>query len=54
MMKVMCNQCGKILDLMQSQALAVEEDGKLRTFHFCSKEHLAEYAGRKGMSLGKD
>ena len=53
-MKVMCNQCGKILDLMQSQSFAVEQDGGLKTFHFCSKEHMTEYAVRKGMSLGKD
>jgi hypothetical protein len=51
-MKVMCNQCGKILNLMQSQSLAIQEDGQLKTFHFCSEEHMKEYSVRKG--LGKD
>lgn len=50
----MCNQCGKILDLMTSQSFAVEEDGKLKTYNFCSNEHMMEFAGRKGISLGKD
>lgn len=51
-MKVMCNQCGKILNLMQSQSLAIEKDGQLKAFHFCSEEHMKEYSARK--SLGKD
>jgi hypothetical protein len=53
-MKVMCNECGKILDLMQSQSFAVEQDGHLKTFHFCSEGHMTEFALRKKMSLGKD
>jgi hypothetical protein len=36
-MKVMCNQCGKILDLMGSQSFAVEEEKHLKSFYFCSK-----------------
>jgi hypothetical protein len=50
----MCNQCGKILDLMESRSFAEEQDGQLKTFHFCSEEHLTAYASRKSLSLGKD
>jgi YHS domain-containing protein len=46
-MKVMCNQCGKILDLMASQSFAVEEGGELKTYNFCSTEHMLEFAERK-------
>jgi len=53
-MKVMCNLCGRILDLMAATSFAAEDDGKLKTYHFCSEEHMAEYARKKGMSLGKD
>jgi len=53
-MKVMCNQCGKISDLMASTSLATDEDGQLKTYHFCSREHMAEFARRRGIALGKD
>jgi YHS domain-containing protein len=53
-MKIMCNFCGKILDLMASTSMAAEEGGQLKTYHFCSKEHLTEFARKKGMPLGKD
>lgn len=50
----MCNQCGKILDLMVSRTFAVDEGGQLTTYHFCSDGHMEAFARRKGMSLGKD
>jgi len=53
-MKVMCNQCGRISDLMAATSFAAEENGKLSTYHFCSKEHLAEFAKRKGIKIDKD
>ena len=53
-MNVMCNQCGKILELMGSQSFAVEEENHLKSFYFCSDEHMAQFAKRKGMKLGKD
>lgn len=53
-MKVMCNQCGKVLDLMATTSFAVEESGQLKTYQFCSNEHMAEFARRKGLPLGKD
>jgi YHS domain-containing protein len=53
-MKVMCNQCGKILDLMKSTSFVAEEDARLRTYYFCSDEHMVEFARKKGMVLGKD
>lgn len=53
-MKVMCNQCGKILDLMTSTSFAVDEAGQLKTYHFCCDQHMMEFARRKGMPLGKD
>jgi hypothetical protein len=52
-MKVMCNQCWKILDLMMSQTFAVDEGGRLRTHNFCSEEHMIEFTRRKGMAIGK-
>jgi len=54
LLKVMCNQCGKILDLMAARSVAVEEGGQLKTFNFCSGEHMTDFARRKGISLGKD
>lgn len=53
-MKVMCNQCGKVLDLMASHSFAVDQGGKLVTYNFCSDEHMEEFARRKGMPLSKD
>jgi YHS domain-containing protein len=50
----MCDQCGKILDLMQSQSFAVEEDNHLKSYYFCSEEHMKQFAERKSMKLGKD
>jgi YHS domain-containing protein len=52
-MKIMCNKCGKILDLMSSQSFAIEEGGGLKTYNFCSDEHMVEFARRRGISLGK-
>jgi YHS domain-containing protein len=53
-MKVMCNQCGMILDLMKSQSFAVEEGDHLKSFYFCSEEHMSQYVQRKGMKSGTD
>jgi len=53
-MKIMCNFCGKVLDLMASTSLAAEENGQLKTYNFCSEEHLREFAGKKGMPIGKN
>jgi YHS domain-containing protein len=53
-MKVMCNQCGKVLDLMGSTSFAVEESGQLKTYYFCTDEHMADFAQKKGLPLGKD
>jgi len=53
-LKVMCSQCGKILDLMISQTVAIDEPAHLTTYHFCSDDHMQEFARRKGMSLGKN
>ena len=49
----MCNQCGRVLDLMASHSFAMEEGGRLVTYNFCSDEHMEEFALRKRMSLGK-
>ena len=53
-MKVMCNQCGKVLDLMESQSFAVDEENHLKSFYFCSKEHMSQFAQRKSLKLSKD
>jgi flagellar motor switch protein FliM len=50
-MKVMCNLCGKISDLMVSTSFAADEGGQLKTFHFCCPEHLVEYTRKKGIEL---
>lgn len=49
-MKVMCNQRGKILDLMGSQSFAVEEENHLKSF--CSKEHMSQFAQRHAVKQG--
>ncbi len=49
----MCNQCGKILDLMRSTSFTVDETDQLKTYYFCSDEHMEEFARRKGMALDK-
>jgi len=51
-MKVMCNLCGRICDLMMATSFAADENGKLHTYHFCSTEHLAEFTKRKGIEIG--
>jgi YHS domain-containing protein len=53
-MKIMCNFCGKVIDLMGSTSLASEEGGQLKSYNFCSDEHMREFARKKGMSIGKD
>jgi len=53
-MKVMCNQCGKILDLMESQSLTTEEENQLKSFYFCSDEHMMKFVERKKMKFSKD
>jgi hypothetical protein len=53
-MKVLCNQCGKMLDLMMSMSFVAEEDARLTTYYFCSDEHMVEFARKKGITLGKD
>jgi hypothetical protein len=52
-LKVMCNHCGKILDLMICYSLAIEKGGKLTTYHFCSDEHMEAFAQRNAVPLGK-
>jgi hypothetical protein len=52
-LKIMCNHCGKILDLMLCHSFAVNEGGRLKTYSFCSEEHMMEFARRKGMTIGK-
>jgi YHS domain-containing protein len=53
-MKVMCNLCGRISDLMASTSYATDDGGQLKTYNFCSKEHMAEFARRRGIELEKD
>jgi YHS domain-containing protein len=53
-MKVMCNFCGKVSDLMSATSYATDDGGQLETYHFCSKEHLTEFAREKGIELGTD
>jgi len=54
-MKVMCNLCGRISDLMESTSVATDEGGgQLKTYHFCSNDHMAEFARRKGIEINKD
>jgi YHS domain-containing protein len=50
----MCKECGRILDLMISHSFAVDEEGKLTTYHFCSDEHIEVFAQRRGIPLSKD
>jgi len=52
-MKVMCNLCGKVSDLMASTSFAADEEGQMKMYHFCSDEHMAEFAHRKGMTFDK-
>lgn len=53
-MKVMCNLCGRVSELMAAVSFAVDEAGHLKTYHFCSEEHLIEFAKRRGIGLQKD
>jgi YHS domain-containing protein len=39
---------------MESTSVATDQEGQLKTYHFCSKEHLAEFARRKGIKLHED
>jgi len=40
--------------MMVSRTAAVEEEGRLKSYHFCSDDHLSQFTERKGMSLSKD
>jgi YHS domain-containing protein len=53
-MKVMCNLCGRVSELMSSTSFAADEGGQLKAYHFCSEEHLSEFARRRGIELNKD
>jgi hypothetical protein len=53
-MKVMCNLCGKVSDLMASTSFAIDEEGRMKTYHFCCDKHMDEFARRKGMALDKN
>jgi len=53
-MKVMCNFCGTVSDLMASTSIATDEGGQLKTYHFCSEDHMAEFARRKRIEINKD
>jgi len=50
----MCNQCGKIFDLMESHSFAIEEQNQLKSFYFCSSDHMTRFAERKNIKLSKD
>lgn len=52
-MKVMCILCGRVTDLMLSTSLATDDAGQLKTYHFCSEGHMAEFVRRKGIQVGK-
>jgi YHS domain-containing protein len=38
---------------MASRSIAADEQGQLKTYHFCSKEHLAQFARKRGIELEK-
>ena len=50
-MKIMCNLCGRVCDLMTSTSLATDEKGQLKTYHFCSQDHMLEFARKKGIPI---
>jgi YHS domain-containing protein len=52
-MKVICNLCGKISDLMASTSFAIDEERGMKTYHFCCDEHLTEFGRRRGIALDK-
>ena len=52
-MRVMCNQCGKILDLMESQSFVTEEENQLKSFYFCSSDHMMKFVERKNVKFSK-
>jgi YHS domain-containing protein len=39
---------------MAATSFAADDGGQLKTYHFCSKEHFAEFARRTGIKLDKD
>jgi len=53
-MIIMCNLCGRVSELMTSTSFAADEGGQLKTYHFCSEEHLTEYARSRGITFNKD
>ena len=50
-MKIMCNLCGRVVDLMASTSLATDEGGQLRPYHFCSQDHMVEFARKRGIPI---
>jgi YHS domain-containing protein len=39
---------------MRSTSFAVEESGRLKTYYFCTDEHMTDFARKKGLPLRKD
>ena len=39
---------------MESQSFAMEEGNELKSFYFCSGEHMTKFAERKNTKLSKD
>jgi YHS domain-containing protein len=39
---------------MASTSFVTYDGGQLKTYHFCSKEHFAEFARRRGIELEKN
>lgn len=50
-MLVKCEQCGRILNLMDAIGYSTEEGKALHSYYFCSKKHMIAFAKNKGIPL---
>jgi len=50
-MMVKCEECGRVLNLINAVSLALDEDGEYRGRYFCSEEHMERYAAKTGSSV---
>ncbi len=48
---IKCEECGRILNLLDAITYTVQEGKGLRGYYFCSKEHLGSFAKKIGLDL---
>lgn len=48
---VKCEECGRVINLVNAATLATEEQGDFRGRYFCSQEHMDAFAKKSELAL---